>query len=361
MIEKLRNDYLMSRTQIIVINNEREIIETDNKLFNFVLKTKIEDVHPFFSILEGMLIQPDTETIFNGVHIEFEGEKKILEIIINSGNASINPFLIFIDFTYYYSNFQSLAQEKNESVLSFHLEELKTEQLKAENDFKDKFLANISHDLKTPIWGTNFHLSLLEDTNLTTAQKEIIGTIKETNNHVMRLVDDLLELSKAEAGQIQLINNRFNIVSFINQVQKIIVPKIEEKKLNFNLKMDVNITTDIIGDKNRITQILINLLDNSIKFTDKGSIALEVNENVISENKVILTFKIIDTGSGFKTEDKEDVFRSFKKFHEKSTEGLGLGLSIVANLIKLMKGTIDYTTEVNKGTTFIIELPFSKK
>jgi two-component system, sensor histidine kinase len=360
MIEILRDDYLKSKTQIIVINNDREIIETDNMLFNFELNSKIESIHPFFSILEGMLLQPDTETIFNGVHIEYQGKKKIVEIIINSGNSEMNPFLIFIDFTYYYANFQSLAQEKNESVLSFHLEELKTQQLKAENAFKDKFLANISHDLKTPIWGTNFYVSMLESTELTDNQLGMITTIKETNNHVMRLVDDLLEISKAESGQINIINELFNIVTCIDQVQKIIVPKIEAKDLEFKLKTDVNIASDLIGDKNRIIQILINLLDNSIKFTEKGSITLEANQKSLNDNEVVLIFKVIDTGSGINTNNKEEVFKSFKKLHNSSTEGLGLGLSIVANLIKMMHGTIDYTTQINKGTTFTIELPLKK-
>jgi two-component system, sensor histidine kinase len=361
MIEKLRDDYLKSKTQIIVINRDREIIESDNILFNFELNTKIETVHPFFSIIEGMLLQPDTETIFNGVHIEYEGSKKIIEIIINSGNETINPFLIFIDFTYYYTNFQSLAQEKNESVLSFHLEELKTQQLKAENIFKNKFLANISHDLKTPIWGTNFYMTLLEETELTKNQIDMIKTVKEINNHVMRLVDDLLEISEVESGQLNIVNDHFNIVTSIDQVQKIIVPKIEEKKLEFKLKIDVNITTDLIGDKNRIIQILINLLDNSIKFTQTGCITLEVNEKEINQDEVVLIFKVTDTGSGIKTTNKEDVFTSFKKLHNTNIEGLGLGLSIVDNLVKMMKGTIDYTTKINEGTTFKIELPFSKK
>ncbi len=360
MIELLRDDYLKSKSQIIVINKNLEIIETDNKLFNIELNTKIENVHPFFSIIKEILAQPDTETNFNGVHIEYQGQKKILEILINSGNSTTNPYIIFIDFTYYYTNFQSLAQEKNESVLSFHLEELKTQQLKAENAFKDKFLANVSHDLKTPIWGTSFYISLLENTELTESQISIIQTIKETNSHVMRLVEDLIEISKVESGQINIINDNFNIVKSLDQISKIIVPKTEAKNLEFKLIVNENITANLIGDNNRIIQILINLLDNSIKFTDAGTITLEVNETEINQNEVLLTFKVTDTGSGIKAANKEDVFLSFKKLHDSNTDGLGLGLSIVSNIIKVMKGTIDYTTKINEGTTFKIELPFKK-
>lgn len=357
MIEKLRDDYLKSKSQITVLNSEREIIESDNSIFDFDINTKIENIHPFFSIIEGMLLQPDTETIFNGVHIEYKNTKKIIEVIVNSGNATSNPFLIFIDFTYYYSNFQSLAQEKNESVLSFHLEEIKTRQLEAENAFKNTFLANISHDLKTPIWGTGFYLSMLENTSLTSNQIGIIDTIKQNNDHVMRLIEDLLEISKIESLQVKIINEKFNFAATINQVQKIILPKIEAKNLQFKLIQNLDPKNYYLGDKNRIIQILINLFDNSIKFTQSGSITLEINEKVINDSESVINIKIIDTGCGINTQHKEAVFQSFKKLQDTTSDGLGLGLSIVANLVKLMNGTIDYTTEVNTGTTFIIELP----
>ena len=142
MIEHIRNKYLNSLTQIVVLNQSGQVIQTDNQLFAFPLQSLLEDFHPFFYIIASLLEEENQETVFSGVHIEYLETKMVLDVIVNSGSETSNPFVILIDFSSYYKNFQSIAQEKNESILSFHLEELKNQQLEAEKLFKDKFLAN---------------------------------------------------------------------------------------------------------------------------------------------------------------------------------------------------------------------------
>ena len=356
-IEQLRDDYLRSKTQIIVLDKQGKIVESDNILFELELQSNIQDFHPFFYIVDSMLLQDNVETIFNGIHIEYKTKKKTIEIIFNSGSIDKNPFLIFIDFTYYYNHFQSIAQEKNESVINFHQTELKNRELQAEKVFKDKFLANVSHDLKTPIWGTNFFVSMLERTELTEVQKEYVTTIKETNNHIYRLVEDLLDISKIESGQMSITTKPFSILELVNHLDKICKPKATEKKLNFSIEINQNITEKLIGDKSRITQILINLIDNAIKFTKTGSIKLKIVQENLNSEIATLSFEVSDTGSGFEVKEKFEVYQSFKKLHtSKKIDGLGLGLSIVSSLVQLMNGTINYETQLNKGTTFIVKL-----
>ncbi len=359
MIEKIRDKYLNSRTQIVVLNHQGRIVQTDNQLFAFPLNSLLEDFHPFFYIITDLLEQEHNETVFSGVHIDYQQTKTVLDVIVNSGSPNSNPFVVLIDFSSYYKNFQSIAQEKNESILSFHLEELKNKQLQAEKEFKDKFLANVSHDLKTPLWGSTFFINKLEQTPLTPTQRDYVTTIKESNQHIYHLVQDLLDLSKIESGQMEIVNEPFDFYHTIQQIESLFQPKTKEKKLLFEAHIDPRIPKQLIGDKVRLNQILINLLDNSTKFTSKGRIGLTVHLQKKENNKLLLEFLVNDTGSGIETSNKSDVFLSFKKLHSsKKIEGLGLGLAIVSNLVRLMKGEIDYQTELNVGTTFMILLPF---
>jgi signal transduction histidine kinase len=359
MFEKIRNKYLYNKTQIVVLNKQGMVLKSDDLLFEIPKKIPISIFHPFFETIISLIDLEYSEFTFNCIHIDVNNVKKSIDVIFNSGSNSENPFLIFIDFTDHYNNFQSIAQEKNESVLSFHLSELKNQQLESEKNFKNKFLANVSHDLKTPIWGLKFFLNFLDKTALTEVQLDYVNTLKETTNHIHHLVEDLLDLSKIESGQMSIVNDTFSLKEQINNLVAITKPKIEEKKLAFKVIIEDIITDQLIGDKVRLNQILINLIDNSIKFTKKGTITLELKVKSSDSDFLMLQFIVKDTGSGIEASQKSDVFQSFKKLHNsKKIEGLGLGLSIVSNLVELMDGKIDYQTELGKGTTFEVILPF---
>jgi len=173
------------------------------------------------------------------------------------------------------------------------------------------------------------------------------------------LVQDLLDLSKIESGQMDIVHEVFDFYQAMFHLESILKPKANERKLSLVTKIDASIPKQLIGDKVRLIQILINLLDNSIKFTHQGSVTLEINQLGKKDGKIQLQFIIKDTGSGIDTSNKEEVFLSFKKLHSsKKIEGLGLGLAIVSNLVRLMDGEIDFQTEINKGTTFEVALSF---
>jgi len=358
MFEQIRNKYLYNKTQIVVLNKQGIVLKSDNLLYDIPKKISISDFHPFFETIISLIDLECNEFTFSCIHIDVNNSKKTIDIIFNSGSNDENPFLIFIDFTEHYNNFQSIAQEKNESVLSFHLAQIKNQQLESEKIFKNKFLANVSHDLKTPISASLWFVGMLEKSEVFSSQKEMIELLKETTNHIKELVDDILDLSKIEMGQVKIQKMPFNFIEMLYHVEKIIAPKARTKKLDFQIVKDKNLPKLVVGDKTRIVQIIINLLDNAVKFTKKGRVTLSIIVKEIENNTVTILIKVTDTGTGIKANEKEEVFQSFKKLHDsKKIDGSGLGLSIVSNLLGLMDGTIDYQTQINVGTTFEIEIP----
>ena len=360
MLEEIRNKYLYNKTQIVELNKQGVVLSSDNLIYSIAKNSNIVDFHPFFETIASLINQENKEYTFSCIHLDLNSEKKTIDVLFNSGSTEANPIIIFFDFTEHYNNFQNIAQEKNETILSFHLEEMKNQQLESEKKFKNKFLANVSHDLKTPLGASLWFVGMLEKSEITSSQKEIILLLKETTNHIKDLVDDILDLSKIEMGEIKIHTTSFNFREMIKHIEKIINLKTEEKNLAFTVNIDNSLPECLIGDKKRIVQILINLLDNAVKFTNKGEVKLLVSFEKIGNESINLIIKVIDTGFGIKFKDKEEVFHSFKKMHNsKKIEGSGLGLSIVYNLIQLMNGKIEYETELNKGTTFTVELPLS--
>lgn len=358
MLEEIRNKYLYNKTQIVQINKMGTVLASDDLIYPIAKNSSIVDFHPFFETILSLIDQDNQEFTFSCIHLDISSEKKTIDVVFNSGSKDLNPILIFFDFTEHYNNFQNIAQEKNESVLSFHLAEMKNQQLESEKTFKNKFLANVSHDLRTPLSASLWFVGMLEKSEVTESQKEIILLLKDTTSHIKDLVDDILDLSKIELGEIKIHNAVFDFREMINHIEKIITPKAQEKKLFFEINFDQKLPQYLIGDKKRIIQILINLLDNAVKFTKEGSVKLYVSFENFLDDTITLIIKIIDTGVGIKYSDKDEIFQSFKKLHNsKKIDGSGLGLSIVHNLTQLMNGKIEYDSEINLGTSFTIELP----
>lgn len=361
MIESIRNKYLYDKTQIIEFDKNGFIVNSDDSIFKTKKVKSIFEFHPFFETLSYLLESENEEVTFYCVHCNIKKKSKTVDILFNSGDQNNNPFVILFDFTDHYTNFQSIAQEKNETVLNFHLEELKTRQLISEKEFKNKFLANVGHDLKTPINATNWFTGMLQKTNLNANQVEIVELLKESNQTIKGLIDDILDLSKIELGKIEIQPKKIEFAKMLHRIREIYLVKAASNNIEFIFSKSNDIPETIFADAIRLEQILINLLDNAIKFTKKGMVTFTVNVLEKAQKHITLSFKIQDTGIGFSTKSDDEVYQSFKKLHKTQIEGSGLGLSIVSNLVSLMEGSISYESEINKGTVFTVTIPFKLK
>ena len=241
------------------------------------------------------------------------------------------------------------------------LEEIEKERLNAENASKAKetFLANISHEIRTPLnamLGTNEIMSREDDIQKI---REYNKNISDAGANLLTIIDDILNYTKIETGNLEIIKKEFNPTESINSVLTILENKAKEKNLTVSKMIDT-LPYTIMGDKNRIEQILINLIDNAIKFTNAGGVLLKASSEIIDEKNINFVLQVSDSGIGIEQAKINDIFTSFKELEDnmyRTTSGGGLGLAIVKKLVGLMKGTISVGSIPNQGTTFLIKIP----
>ena len=252
------------------------------------------------------------------------------------------------------------------------------EKVRAEsaNNAKSDFLANMSHEIRTPInavLGMNEmiiredHRALensASDPLLVQESLENIsvyaGDVKKAGHNLLAIVNDILDFSKIEAGRMDLLDAPYQLSSLINDINNMILFKAQDKGLKFTVEVDPQIPDELSGDEVRIRQIFTNLLNNAVKYTDKGSISLKLRGKNTEDNKITLVITVWDTGIGIKPEDKEVLFNKFERLEmdrNSTVEGTGLGLAITKSLVDLMGGTIEVESEYGKGSIFTVSIP----
>ncbi|RZK38147.1 MAG: response regulator [Pedobacter sp.] len=226
---------------------------------------------------------------------------------------------------------------------------------------KENFLANMSHEIRTPLSGILGFTNLLQKRPLDETSTEFVASIQRSGENLMAIINDILDLSKIEAGMMRITSGTFSINGLVNSVETLFLARVNEKGLKISSKIDTSIPDTLTGDATRLTQILVNLIGNAIKFTQKGEISIEVYKKQQLENRVTLGFKVSDTGIGIDNEKLSEVFERFNQGEDSITRnygGTGLGLSIVKNLILLQHGNIEVSSEQGKGTTFHFAIPY---
>ena len=226
---------------------------------------------------------------------------------------------------------------------------------------QEQFLANMSHEIRTPMNSILGFTNLLKRTDVNPLQREYIQNIHSSGENLLALVNDILDLSKLEAGMMHLEETRFSLRSMVSSVGAMFIEKIKEKALHFDVHIDKDVPDILSGDAVRLTQILVNLVSNAVKFTDKGSVDVRVQLLSQTENTVRLRLCVRDTGIGIAGEKQTTVFERFHQAEPETTRrfgGTGLGLSIVKQLVKMQGGTIYLKSELNKGSEFIVELTY---
>jgi signal transduction histidine kinase/CheY-like chemotaxis protein len=226
---------------------------------------------------------------------------------------------------------------------------------------KEQFLANMSHEIRTPMNAILGFTNLLKRSDLSSQQMQYVDYIYSSSQNLLTLINDILDLSKIEAGMMQIEQAPFSLNGLISSVKVMFQEKAGQKGLLFNISVDPSIHDTLSGDPVRLTQILINLLSNAIKFTDKGFVHLNVFPVRQLPDLVELQFSIKDSGVGIAPAKKKAIFERFQQAEAETTRrfgGTGLGLAIVKQLVDLQGGSIEVISEAGKGSEFTVNLPF---
>jgi signal transduction histidine kinase/DNA-binding response OmpR family regulator/CHASE3 domain sensor protein len=237
--------------------------------------------------------------------------------------------------------------------------EKKSSELEEASRYKSEFLANMSHELRTPLNSTLILSKLLKDNkkgNLTDEQVEFADTIYSAGNDLLTLINDILDLSKVEAGKLEILREAFSLESLVHSIRGMFTTVAQEKKIKFEVTIASDVPAVIETDRQRLEQIIKNLISNAIKFTNKGSVKLEIAMN----NSQEVSFKVIDTGIGIAAEQLGVIFEAFRQEDGTTNRkygGTGLGLTISRNLSKLLGGHIYVQSKKDEGSTFTLILP----
>ncbi|GGB46730.1 hybrid sensor histidine kinase/response regulator [Oceanisphaera marina] len=225
---------------------------------------------------------------------------------------------------------------------------------------KTDFLANMSHEIRTPMNAIIGFSSLLQQTPLTTQQLQYLKKIKNSSDNLLLLINDILDLTKVEAGKLELEDIEFDLNEQLERLSGLFSDMSEHKQLEVIIDKDATVPDSLRGDPLRLGQVLVNLVNNAVKFTERGEVVLKIFICNQKQSEPCLCFQVIDTGIGIIPEQLDRLFHSFTQVDASTTRkygGTGLGLSITHHLVQLMKGSVEVISQPGRGSTFTVRLP----
>ena len=317
-----------------------------------------EEVKHELSQWESLVHPDDLELCYADIKDHLEGKKDFYENIhrMKHKNGS---------WVYILDRGKVVERDKDGNAIRFtgtHTDITKQKEAeiwaKKAEEIKSEFLANMSHEIRTPMNGVLGMLSLLDDTELTEEQKEYVRLTKSSANSLLDLINDILDFSKIEAGKIKFETILFSLHSLLDDLQKLFIIKAQEKDLKFDLFIEKDLPDLLVGDPNRLRQVIVNLLNNAIKFTEEGYVNLNVKVIKKNKNFVNLEFSIEDTGIGIAEEKLESVLEPFEQAdvsYSRKFGGTGLGISISKSLISRMHGQLKVESVLGKGSKFYFD------
>lgn len=241
------------------------------------------------------------------------------------------------------------------TVQDLLLTEKKKQQAISAKEAEERFLANMSHEIRTPMNVIVGMTEILLRGNLTEEQKDYLNNIKSSGNALLSIINDILDISKIEAGKMELVEDVYAFRPMLDDIEKIVRNRIGEKPIEFLYEMDQSVPDMLYGDGLRIRQIIINLANNAVKFTESGQIKITVKAEPAEDERMCVSVSVADTGQGMQQEDLKKLFVAFGQvdaLKNKGKEGTGLGLLISRHFVEMMGGKIEVKSEYGKGSEF---------
>lgn len=239
------------------------------------------------------------------------------------------------------------------------LTERKKQQAISAKEAEERFLANMSHEIRTPMNAIVGMTEILLRGNLTEEQREYLNNIKSSGNALVSIINDILDISKIEAGKMELVEDVYAFRQMLNDIEKIIKNRIGDKPIELLCEVDPSIPDMLYGDGLRTRQIIINLANNAVKFTEKGQVKITIKAEHAEDDRIGIFVSVADTGQGIKEEDLKKLFGAFQQVDaskNKGKEGTGLGLSISRHFVEMMGGQIEVKSQYGKGSEFFFTI-----
>ncbi|MGK7915652.1 MAG: ATP-binding protein [Prochloraceae cyanobacterium] len=356
-IESIHQKNLAERNQNLIL---ALILGSIGAVISLGLSKSITE--PLIKITQATeyLTQGDLESY---IEVNTNDELAILAKAFNTMTAQLKQVI---------NNLQQSQQFAAQKAMQLEetLKELQQAKEKAEtaNHAKTQFLSNMSHELRTPLNGILGYVQILQrDRNLTLQQTKGLNIIYDSGNHLLTLINDILDLSKIEVGKLNLVATDIHLKNFIHGIVGIMAMQAKVKDLQFQYQTQSPLPIAIQADEKRLRQILLNLLGNAIKFTDRGTVTLQINLVQLDreeEHKKVqqktLRWEVTDTGIGMNSQQIAKIFQPFEQVGDLKRQdgGTGLGLTITQHLVELMGGKLQVTSKLGKGSTFWFETTF---
>lgn len=271
--------------------------------------------------------------------------------------------ILLISFLIIYKNY--LVKQKMSDILKKRNEQLEIAKNQAEksSELKSNFISNVTHELRTPLYGVVGLTSLLLNKNDLSAQdSKYLKSLKYSGDYLLNLVNDILQIGKMESEKVELKDVSVDLKALVENIINSFENRLQETNNQMQIDIDDAIPKFIKCDNVRLSQILINLIGNSVKFTESGKICLRIILEDITNDNVALRFEVEDNGSGIEKAKHKTIFENFSQLHENNNvnyQGTGLGLSIVKNLVELFNGEIELESELGKGSKFSFNVTFN--